>query len=72
MSRQCRLLEVSRSTLYYRPVGHSAETLALMRRIDELYLSYPFYGSRQPDGAMVRHLPRERVVVGRHRVRRLM
>ena len=48
MSRQCRLLEVSRSTLYYRPVGHSAETLALMRRIDELYLSYPFYGSRQP------------------------
>ena len=68
VSRQCRLLEVSRSTLYYRPVGHSAETLALMRRIDELYLSYPFYGSRQ----MVRHLARERVAVGRHRVRRLM
>ena len=68
VSRQCRLLEVSRSTLYYRPVGHSAQTLALMRRIDELYLSYPFYGSRQ----MVRHLARERVVVGRHRVRRLM
>ena len=47
MSRQCRLLEVSRSTLYYRPMGHSAETLALLRRIDELDLSYPFYGSRQ-------------------------
>ena len=68
VSRQCRLLEVSRSTLYYRPAPHSAETLALMRRIDELYLSYPFYGSRQ----MVRHLARERVAVGRHRVRRLM
>ena len=66
--RQCRLLAVSRSTLYYRPLGESAETLALMRRIDELYLKYPFYGSRQ----MVRHLAREGVAVGRHRVRRLM
>ena len=47
VSRQCRLLEVSRSTLYYRPAAHSAQTLTLMRRIDELYLCYPFYGSRQ-------------------------
>ena len=55
VSRQCRLLGVSRSTLYYRPLGESAATLELMRRIDELYLKYPFYGSRQ----MVRHLARE-------------
>ena len=68
VSRQCRLLGVSRSTLYYRPLGESAATLELMRRIDELYLQYPFYGSRQ----MVRHLAREGVAVGRHRVRRLM
>ena len=68
VSRQCRLLGVSRSTLYYRPLGESAATLKLMRRIDELYLKYPFYGSRQ----MVRHLAREGVAVGRHRVRRLM
>ena len=68
LTRQCRLLELSRSSLYYRPVGESAQTLALMRRIDELYLQYPFYGSRQ----MVRHLAREGVRVGRHRVRRLM
>ena len=68
VSRQCRLLEVSRSTLYYRPAAHSAQTLTLMRRIDELYLCYPFYGSRQ----MVRHLAREGEAVGRHRVRRLM
>ena len=68
VSRQCRLLGVSRSTLYYRPLGESAATLELMRRIDELYLKYPFYGSRQ----MVRHLAREGVAVGRHRVRRLM
>ena len=39
-----------------------------MRRIDELFLKYPFYGSRQ----MVRQLRREGVRVGRHRVRRLM
>ena len=68
VSRQCRLLGVSRLTLYYRPLGESAATLELMRRIDELYLQYPFYGSRQ----MVRHLAREGVAVGRHRVRRLM
>ena len=68
LTRQCRLLELNRSSLYYRPVGESAETLALMRRIDELYLQYPFYGSRQ----MVRHLARAGVRVGRHRVRRLM
>ena len=68
LSAQCRLLALSRSTLYYQPEGHSAETLALMRRIDELYLDYPFYGSRQ----MARHLVREGVTVGRHRVRRLM
>ena len=67
VSCQCRLLELSRSVLYYQPVGESPETLALMRRIDELYLSYPFYGSRQ----MMRHLAREGVTVGRHRVRRL-
>ena len=42
--------------------------LALMRRIDKLFLDYPFYGSRQ----MARHLWREGVRVGRHRVRRLM
>ncbi len=68
LSRQCVLLGLSRSALYYTPVSQSAETLAVMRRIDELYLRYPFYGSRQ----MARHLAREGVSVGRHRVRRLM
>ena len=46
----------------------SPETLALMRRIDELFLKYPFYGSRQ----MVRRLRRDGIHVGRHRVRRLL
>ncbi len=68
LSRQCHLLRVSRSSVYHRPKGESAENLALMRRIDKLFLEYPFYGSRQ----MVRHLWREGDRVGCHRVRRLM
>ena len=68
LSRQCRLLSISRSSFYYAPKGESPENLALMRRIDELFLKYPFYGSRQ----MARQLRREGTEVGRHRVRRLM
>jgi len=68
LSRQCRLLSIGRSAFYYAPRGESSENLALMRRLDELFLKYPFYGSRQ----MVHQLRREGVRVGRHRVRRLM
>ena len=68
LSRQCRLLSISRSTFYYTPRGESVENLTLMRRIDELFMKYPFYGSRQ----MVRQLLRDGIAVGRHRVRRLM
>jgi putative transposase len=68
VSRQCRLVSISRSSFYYAPRGESPETLALMRRIDELFLKCPFYGSRQ----MARHLRREGICVGRHRLRRLM
>ena len=68
LSRQCGILAISRSSYYYTPKGESPENLMLMRRIDELFLKYPFYGSRQ----MVRQLRREDVCVGRHRVRRLM
>ena len=68
LSRQCELVSISRSAFYHTPKGESPANLALMRRIDELYLKYPFYGSRQ----MARHLGREGLKVGRHRVRRLM
>ncbi len=68
LSRQCRLLSISRSSIYYVPKGESPENLALMRQIDEVFLKYPFYGSRQ----MTRHLQREGEKIGRHRVRRLM
>ncbi len=60
LSRRCRLLSISRSSFYYAPKGESPDNLALMRRIDELFLKYPFYGSRQ----MVRQLRREDVRVG--------
>ena len=68
LSRQCEILAISRSSLYYTLKGESPANLALMRRIDELFLKYSFYGSRQ----MVRQLRREGVCIGRHRVRRLM
>ena len=66
--RQCALLGINRSSVYDTPREERAENLALMRRMDELSLQYPFYGSRQ----MARHLGREGVSVGRRRVRRLM
>ena len=68
LSRQCRLLSVGRSSLYYEPKGESAETLVLMRRIDELFLKYPFYGARR----MALHLRREGERIGRRRAARLM
>ena len=68
LSRQCQLLSINRSSFYYGPRGESAENLALMRRIDELFLRYPFYGSRQ----MARQLRREGGWVGRQRVWGLM
>jgi putative transposase len=68
LSRQCEILAISRSSFYYTLKGESPANLELMRRIDELFLKYPFYGSRQ----MVRQLRREGVCIGRHRVRRLM
>ncbi len=68
LSRQCEVLSISRSSFYYVLKGESPENLLLMRCIDELFLKYPFYGSRQ----MARQLRRGDMHVGRHRVRRLM
>ena len=65
---QCRLLKVARSTLYYRPVADSADDLAVMRRMDELHLAWPFYGSRR----MAAVLRREGWAVNRKRAKRLM
>ncbi len=45
--RQCELLDLCRSSLYYQPLPICAGDLALMRRIDALYLAHPFFGSRR-------------------------
>jgi putative transposase len=68
IAAQCRLLKLARSTLYYRSVAVSADDLALMRRMDELYTKWPFYGSRR----MVAALCQDGWTVNRKRVRRLM
>ena len=47
MGRQCALLGISRSSMYYRPRGTSPEDLAVMKAIDHQYLVTPFYGSRR-------------------------
>ena len=65
---QCRLLKVARSTLYYRPAPVSADDLAVMRRMDELHLAWPFYGSRR----MAAVLRRDGWSANRKRVKRLM
>jgi putative transposase len=68
VSRQCRLLNLSRSTLYYKPVAMAPQDLALMRWIDEQYLKTPCYGSR----SMTRHLRRLGYRVNRKHIQRLM
>jgi putative transposase len=44
--RQCQLLKLARSTMYYHPTPVSEAELALMRRIDALHLAHPFAGAR--------------------------
>jgi len=45
--RQCELLALNRSSVYYRPEPESSFNLTLMRLIDEAFMECPFYGSRQ-------------------------
>jgi putative transposase len=66
--RQCRILELSRSTAYYQPSPVSPDELARMRRIDELHLEHPFAGARM----LSRMLKREDQPAGRRRVSTLM
>ncbi len=68
MRRQCDLLSVTRSSVYYEPVGLDDEELAVMRRIDELHLKHPFFGSRM----MAQTLKAEGTAMNRKRAQRLM
>jgi putative transposase len=66
--RQCELLGLNRSSLYYEPAGESVENLRLMRLIDTEYTAHPFYGSRR----MTAWLIRQGESVNRKRVQRLL
>ena len=65
--RQCCLLGLSRSTLYYKPQAIDSMTQGLMKAIDEGYTRYPFYGTRR----MSVHLQRQGYEVNRKRVQRI-
>ena len=68
LTRQAKLLKLSRGSLYYQARPVPAADLAIMRRIDELHLDYPFAGSR-----MLRDLLRgEGVEIGREHVATMM
>ncbi|MCL5671020.1 MAG: IS3 family transposase [Acidobacteria bacterium] len=66
--RQCALLGIARSGLYYQPAPPTAETVAVLHALDALYTAYPFYGSRR----MVASLRALGYAVNRKRVQRLM
>ena len=68
LTRQCKLLKVSRSSIYYTPVGLDQATINLMHEIDRIFTKYPFFGRRQ----IAAFLPQSGFSAGRHRVRRLM
>jgi putative transposase len=68
ITRQARLLGISRANVYYRPVAASAEDLRQMRRIDELHLELPFAGSRMLRDLLVQ----EGFRIGRKHVATLM
>lgn len=68
VKRQAEVLEISRSSVYYRPRPVSETDLLRMRTIDELHLNYPFAGSRM----LCALLAQQGLEVGRRHVRTLM
>jgi len=68
IARQCELLGIHRSGVYYEPAGETELNLELMHKIDEQYTKTPFYGSRR----MTAWLNRQDYEVNRKRVQRLM
>lgn len=68
LRKQCELLGINRSSVYYRPVGVDEYSLLLMRELDEQYTKTSFYGVRR----MTHHLCDLGYAVNRKRVRRLL
>ena len=65
---QCDLLGLNRSTLYYEPVPIPEDKFRLMRKIEEIYTRFPFYGVRR----MTKAMQNEGIEIGKKRVRRIM
>lgn len=68
VTRQCEILNLSRSGVYYKPVPITSKDMELMRQIDEIHLELPFYGSRK----IRNELWARGYNIGRDRLRRLM
>lgn len=68
VKKQCQLLKINRSSIYYQPKPLKEEDLALARQIDEIHLERPFLGSRR----IRDQLDRKGLKVNRKRVQRLM
>ena len=68
LTTQTALLDVNRSSFYYRPVGPDPEEIALKHRIDEIYTARPFYGSRR----ITAQLQHEGHLVNRKRIQGYM
>ena len=68
MRHQCELLDLCRSSYYYQCCPETEENLALMRRLDQLHLEHPVYGSRK----LAVSLRREGLTINRKRVVRLL
>lgn len=69
MTRQCELLGIPRSSLYYQGADETEENLALMRLIDKQYTTTPYYGSRKMAEQLERDMGRP---INRKRIQRLM
>jgi putative transposase len=68
LQRQCEILNIHRSGLYYTPSAESDENLRILRMMDEQYLRTPFYGIRR----MREWLKEKGFSINRKRVKRLM
>lgn len=68
LRRQCELLHVPRSSVYYKPVGEDTEDLSLLNEIRDIWMRYPFYGYRRITWV----LRQQGLKVNHKRVQRLM
>jgi len=66
---QCDLLHINRSSYYYKPIKVSEIDLKIMRRIDEIYLDFPFYGSRKITAILNKEF---NISINRKKILRLM